>query len=113
MLVTSCLSTPPLAYSTVRARPRLRFGAREQIDTPLDSPRSGSDSDAAYDSLRGVLGKVHLGKYFWEFRRREIRLEELKHLTESDLIEASTARRLYGWSRVVIRVNNSYRYFLV
>ncbi|CAM9619329.1 unnamed protein product, partial [Laminaria digitata] len=56
-------------------------------DTPLDSPRSGSGSDAAYDSLRGVLGKVDLGKYFAEFRRREIRLEELKHLTEPDLIE--------------------------
>lgn len=58
-------------------------------DTPLDSPRSGSDSDAAYDSLRSVLGKVHLGKYFKVFRRREVRLEELKHLTEGDLIEAS------------------------
>lgn len=49
--------------------------------TPLDSPRSGSGSDAAYDSLRGILGKAHVGKYFAEFRRREIRLEELKPLT--------------------------------
>ncbi|CAM9327818.1 unnamed protein product, partial [Ectocarpus sp. 13 AM-2016] len=56
-------------------------------DTPVDSPRSGSDSDAAYDSLRGVLGKVSLSKYFKEFRRREVRLEDLQHLTEGDLTE--------------------------
>ena len=62
---------------------------RKQIDTPLDSPRSGSDSDAAYDSLRGVLSKVSLGKYFKDFRRREVRLEDLRHLTESDLTEVS------------------------
>ncbi|CAM9478022.1 unnamed protein product, partial [Ectocarpus sp. 8 AP-2014] len=56
-------------------------------DTPVDSPRSGSDSDAAYDSLRGVLGKVSLSKYFKEFRRREVRLDDLQHLTEGDLTE--------------------------
>lgn len=62
-------------------------GSREQTDTPLDSPRSGSGSDAAYDSLRGVLSKVSLGKYFKDFRRREVRLEDLRHLTEGDLTE--------------------------
>lgn len=75
------------------------------MDSSFDSPRSGNDSDAAYDTLQGVLRKVHLGKYFAEFRSREIRLEELKHLTEGDLIEASTfnTRVLYelvhgvGW----------------
>lgn len=51
---------------------------------------SGNESDEAYDSLRGVLGKVHLGKYFAEFRKHEIRLEELKHLTEAELIEVKT-----------------------
>lgn len=59
------------------------------VDTPLDSPGSGSDSDAAYDSLRGVLRKVSLGKYFKEFRLREVRVEDLQHLTEADLAEVS------------------------
>lgn len=62
-----------------------------QTDTPLDSPRSGSDSDAAYDSLRGVLTKVSLAKYFNEFRNREVRLEDLRHLTEGDLTEVGMA----------------------
>lgn len=76
-----CASTPP---------------TREQKETPaedapLESPRSGSDSDAAYESLRGVLRKVSLGKYFKDFRRREVRLEDLQHLTEGDLTEVSCA----------------------
>lgn len=62
-------------------------GTRKQADTPSDSPRSGSDSDAAYDSLRGVLSKVSLGKYFKDFRRQEVRLEDLRHLAEADLTE--------------------------
>jgi len=64
-----------------------------QTDTPLDSPRSGSDSDAAYDSLRGVLTKVSLAKYFKKFRQREVRLEDLRHLTEGDLTEVSAGAR--------------------
>lgn len=91
----SSLSRFP-ASSTCRYRDRVRscprYGNEKDTtpaETPVDSPRSGSDSDAAYDTLRGVLGKVHLKKYFGEFRQREVRLEELKVLTESDLTEAS------------------------
>lgn len=69
---------------------------RKQTDTPLDSPRSGSDSDAAYDSLRGVLSKVSLGKYFKDFRRREVRLEDLRHLTERDLTEVGLIDLVLG-----------------
>lgn len=67
----------------------MRYQNGTPADTPLDSPRSGSDSDAAYDSLRGVLRKVSLGKYFKEFRLREVRMEDLQHLTEADLAEVS------------------------
>lgn len=58
-----------------------------QYEPPHESAESGYDSDAAYDSLRGLLSKTHLSKYFKEFRRREVRLEELKLLTEADLTE--------------------------
>lgn len=63
--------------------------AASQREENLDSPGSGDDSDAAYDTLRGVLGKVHLGKYFAVFRKREVRMDELKLLTEDDLKEVS------------------------
>lgn len=63
-----------------------------QRGASVDSPGSDNDSDAAYDSLRSMLGSVQLGKYFSEFRRREVRMEELKLLTENDLKEARELR---------------------
>lgn len=96
MVLTSRRVHPPVARTPAPLAPRPkrpRLVARvKQNDTPLESPRSGSDSDAAYDSLRGVLSKVSLGKYFKDFRRREVRLEDLRHLTESDLTEVSLMR---------------------
>lgn len=39
-----------------------------------------------------MLGSVQLSKYFSEFRRREVRMEELKLLSEDDLKEARELR---------------------
>lgn len=77
-----------------------------QREPSIDSPGSDNDSDAEYDSLKGVLGNVQLGKYFSKFRQREVRMAELKLLNEEDLKEASEYLKNYGDNSVGSRKKN-------
>ena len=86
-LFSSLLLPRPIYDPCLKLRDHAASQLETPFETPVGSPGSSYDSEVEYESLRAVLSKVHLGKYFGHFRRSEIRLENLEHLTEEDLME--------------------------
>lgn len=60
------------------------------FETPAGSPEIDYDSDSEYDSLKRILEKARLGKYFQKFRANDIRAEDLKYISEGELANVSS-----------------------
>lgn len=60
------------------------------FETPVGSPEIVHDSDSEYDSLKRILEKIRLGKYFQKFKANAIMGEDLKYISEGELANVSS-----------------------